>query len=119
MARLKDVFIGLIFHKLTVVGYPFKRYNRKHYYVNCKCICGKEKEIAVTHLGKANQISCGCYKKEVCKDNSIRKPVICLETGKIFPSCRDGSLNMGLNRDAISTAISANHAAGGYHWKHI
>lgn len=49
-----------------------------------------------------------------------RKPVICVETGEIFPSIRSAAESIGVCDKAISQLLSNppnRHTAGGYHWK--
>ena len=47
------------------------------------------------------------------------RPVVCLETGRVFYSCGDAGRNMGIRREdihACCTGYRNTHSAGGYHW---
>jgi len=51
--------------------------------------------------------------------NKRKKAVQCIETGQIFESAVEASLFLGLNKQAISVAISNKYAAGSFHWKYV
>ena len=45
------------------------------------------------------------------------KPVVCLETGVVYPSTREASRQTGTNQSSISSCLSGRYkTAGGYHW---
>ena len=46
------------------------------------------------------------------------KPVICVETGDYYPSCRSASLASNLSKSGVSEAIRTQGVAGGYHWRY-
>jgi len=124
MARLRDVYKGARFYRLTVMGLPFKKYEKNCNFVDVKCDCGNEREVRVTDLGRPHHsISCGCYIKEIHRKlfkekNPSRKPVICIETGEIFPSAREASKSMGLSNPCVHEAIKRKGKAGGYRWQY-
>lgn len=70
MAKFKDL-TGMMFGKLTVIEVSRKVQsgNRKRYYWNCKCVCGKTKEVRTDCLTSGDVKSCGCIKKEQDKIN--------------------------------------------------
>ena len=50
--------------------------------------------------------------------DASRKPVICIETGRIYKSCTDASRKTGANRSHIGQcAIGKRKTAGGLHWQ--
>ena len=50
--------------------------------------------------------------------DASRKPVICIETGKIYKSCTDASRKTGANRSHIGQcALGKRKTAGGLHWQ--
>jgi hypothetical protein len=58
-------FKGLKIGKLQVID----RANKSGYWL-CKCDCGKEIIVATYNLKRKTVKSCGCYRKERCKDIS-------------------------------------------------
>ena len=50
---------------------------------------------------------------------NVYKPVktLCVETGKVYRSTSEASRENGLNRRAITSAISRGSSYGGYHWE--
>lgn len=56
------------------------------------------------------------------RENSYMfKPVICVETGEIFPSIKDAALNAGVNKHEITAVLRGyrnRKTSGGYHWKY-
>lgn len=47
------------------------------------------------------------------------KPVICVETGEIFPNMQTASEALSLNRNAVSMCLRGlSKTAGGYHWQY-
>ncbi len=47
------------------------------------------------------------------------KSVICVETGKIFPSITNAADELGIHRTGISRALrNTLRTSGGYHWKY-
>lgn len=63
---LESEMIGKKFSKLTVVKEVETRNGRRYFL--CKCDCGKEKEIMMTHLNNGSTKSCGCILKEFIKE---------------------------------------------------
>ena len=50
--------------------------------------------------------------------DASRKPVICIETGRIYKSCTDASRKTGANRSHIGQcALGKRKTAGGLHWQ--
>lgn len=46
--------------------------------------------------------------------------VLCVETGVIYPSCKEAGIDIGVNRGSISNvALGKRKRAGGYHWKYV
>ncbi len=57
-----DYLIGEKRGKLTVISILPNRSKNGHVLVNCKCDCGKVKEILVQLVESGHCISCGCWK---------------------------------------------------------
>ncbi len=48
------------------------------------------------------------------------KPVICVETGEVYPSAKIASESMGLYRTAVCKACSGEaKTVGGFHWRYV
>lgn len=56
------------------------------------------------------------------RENShMFKPVICVETGEIFPSIKDAALSVGVHKHEITAVLRGyrnRKTSGGYHWKY-
>lgn len=77
-ALLKDL-TGMVFGRLTVIGYSHKE-GKRHFW---KCICscdGKELVVAGDLLRGGSTKSCGCIKIERCKAKKPKEDL----TGKVF-----------------------------------
>ena len=48
---------------------------------------------------------------------SIRKPVVCVETGELFDSIRAAQKAIGIAHAGISRAVKTGGTSGGYHWR--
>ena len=49
---------------------------------------------------------------------AFSKPILCIETGKIFSSITEAANSINLSKASISSVINGrNKTAGGYHWK--
>ena len=49
-----------------------------------------------------------------------RSPILCVETGEIFPSCAAAGREIGINRYGINLCLLGQQkTAGGYHWKRV
>lgn len=74
----RKVFTGQVYGLLTVVdNNPIVETDRnKHYRYQCRCECGKEHIVLVTHLRSGRITSCGCkrgiYKNHLLTYNSWR-----------------------------------------------
>lgn len=62
---------GEKYGRLLVLEF-IKREKRNSYW-KCICDCGKEIIIPITYLTVGDTKSCGCYRKEVCKNKVITK----------------------------------------------
>ena len=49
----------------------------------------------------------------------IRKPVICVNTGKEYPSVKAAAIDLGIPKAQISGALSRNGTVHGYKFKTI
>ena len=47
------------------------------------------------------------------------RKVRCIETGEIFPSGYQASLEMGYSKNAVPRAICAGSRCGGYRWEYV
>lgn len=56
--------IGNVYGRLTVVSYAGVKQTEKStsYYINCKCVCGKDVLAGMSHVKSGRLSSCGCYK---------------------------------------------------------
>ena len=80
-------------------------------------ICGHEWEAVI----KSRVSGCGCPQCGRRKSAKSRnKPVMCVETGTVYPSMKDVEDKTGINQQCISNCcIGKQHTAGGYHWKYV
>jgi hypothetical protein len=53
------------------------------------------------------------------KSSQTRKPVMCVETGKIYLSMSQVQKEFGMSHAAISCACKYGCIANGYHWKYV
>lgn len=60
--KYKDIKIGDVFNKLTVIDYSDKTDKWYGKYFVCKCECGKELVVNKRNLNNGNTKSCGCIK---------------------------------------------------------
>ena len=59
-----------------------------------------------------------CGRTILLAQEAARKPVICVETGRVYRSVVEASRETGANRTSLSYALSGrNKTAGGYHWR--
>ena len=81
--------------------------------------CGGYHWDYLSEKDKKNQFN--CYKKirKHLIDNPPNiKKVICVETGKIFNSVKDVSIEIGLDQSLVSKVLNGHRkTAGGFHWK--
>ena len=57
-------------------------------------------------------------RRKIMMSSKNRKPVVCVETGEIFPSFGDAERNTGVDRFDISKCCSGKRkTAGGCHWE--
>lgn len=69
----KDI-IGKRYGSLVVLGFSDKRDKGNHKYLVCRCDCGNEKEISMTHVRSGASKSCGCgVVKATIKRNTTHK----------------------------------------------
>jgi hypothetical protein len=68
--KIKDL-TGMSFGRLTVKGLSKNRSTDGRALWICLCSCGKEKIIAGTELARTR--SCGCFAREVARDNALSK----------------------------------------------
>jgi len=85
---------------------------------NLEWVTGKE-NIAHYHyilMGRQRKLPSG-------RNNKWRsKPVLCVETGEVFPSITSAAKSIGVCDKAISQLLNNppnRHTAGGYHWKRV
>jgi len=63
MARAREDLTGQVFGRLTAierVGYRSTPNGTRNSYWRCKCECGKEKSVRISHLKSGSIRSCGC-----------------------------------------------------------
>lgn len=66
---MKVDVIGNIYGRLEVISEIMHQSGRR---VLCKCSCGTEKDILLSHLRSGKTVSCGCYRLERVKEvNSV------------------------------------------------
>ena len=53
-------------------------------------------------------------------NSGVAKPVLCVETGIIYPTINEAHIATGANRDSIRLNCNGKlKQAGGYHWKFV
>lgn len=58
--------------------------------------------------------------KSNARYNTIRKSILCIETGEIFNSIKDASNKIGKRPNSLNPALkNQNKTASGYHWKYV
>ena len=70
MSKIKDL-TGMHFGELTVIGISQKRGKNGDVFWNCKCNCGKEKEIRTYNLTSGLTKSCGCKTKQFVSEKNM------------------------------------------------
>lgn len=63
--------LGTRYGKLTVIGDAPKMNNKRSF--RCKCDCGNELDVYLNSLRQGTTKSCGCYRLERIKENSITR----------------------------------------------
>jgi group I intron endonuclease len=60
-------------------------------------------------------------KKKMREASPKRQPVLCVETGVVYPSAREASRQTGVNIAGICLAIKGERlkTSGGYHWEYV
>lgn len=59
-------------------------------------------------------------RRGIFNNAKISKPVMCVETGVVYPGAAEASRKLGVFATHITRAIKyTNRTAGGYHWKRI
>lgn len=64
-SQLKDIHLGKVIGRLTVISYAGKR-KRGHFW-KCQCSCGKTSEVFGWSLATGRTISCGCYRADATR----------------------------------------------------
>jgi hypothetical protein len=59
------------------------------------------------------------HKSQVENGEKASKPVLCVETGELYPSAYAASRSTGVRRDGISHSCRKGCRAGGYHWEFV
>ena len=81
--------------------------------------CGHEWQSKVSNRTSTNNQGCMICGREKTRLASC-KPVMCVETGKIFESATAASKEMSCGHSHISACCRGNQkTAGGYHWKYV
>ena len=58
--------------------------------------------------------------KSLTNHKAFSVPVVCLETGVVYPSSEEASRQTGINRGNISSCLNGKRkTAGGYHWTKV
>ena len=70
MGKMKDL-TGMHFGELTVIGISQKKGKNGDIFWNCKCSCGKEKEIRTYSLTSGSSKSCGCKRKQLVSEKNM------------------------------------------------
>lgn len=80
---------------------------------SCELMSSKRLHVSLAdeHVEKCRQASFG--------NKSRSKPVMCVETGKVYPNMKTAAADIGIDPSAISGVIRGiNITAGGYHWRY-
>jgi len=64
--------IGDLFGRLTVTAYSGRDKTGSHHRWLCKCDCGNEKVVYQGELKKGKTKSCGCLRKEITRNRSLK-----------------------------------------------
>jgi len=94
LEKFTPVEIGKTYGRLVVIGKSSKRTDRGGFF-NCKCECGKEKEIRGDALRIGATTSCGCYAKEATVSANIKPPGVATWT-ELFGTSRRGARQRNL-----------------------
>jgi len=62
---------GVKFGRLTAIGIAFRKNGAIHW--QCKCDCGNEPAVRGRDLTSGDTRSCGCLRRDVAREMSIRK----------------------------------------------
>lgn len=111
----KKVKVGDKFNKLTVLSVFFTKigkYNRT--YCKCLCECGNSITTRGDSLNRKRTQSCGCFQKEVAKNNWIKSENSLYNEGSnvLFNNYKSSALRRGhefsINRDIFQILTSSN-----------
>lgn len=75
-------YIGMSFNNLIIIKENEKRFNNRYFL--CKCICGKEREFALSNLKTNKSKHCGCLTLNNYKEES-REELVNQRKNKIKP----------------------------------
>lgn len=96
----KEDLTGKHFGRLTVIGWDRDRsFISNQNYWWCRCDCGNEILVMQQHLKSGHTTSCGCYRREVTREMSL-KP-------NRYEFMNDGSVMMFANNTGKSFLIDA------------
>lgn len=110
-----------------------KDIRKKHYVhrlVATAFLSNKDNLSDVNHIdGDKNNNSIGNLEWCSHRDNQIHmiknrmtdkeKPVLCLETGKVFNSMSEAENETGIDRHCIKRACDSGNVCKGYHWRFV
>jgi len=83
---------GLVFNRLTVIKRDEVHRGKKPKWV-CRCDCGNFTSVISSHITSGDTKSCGCFKREITRERSIKYASDCSVFG-----CEDNHHSMGLCR---------------------
>ena len=59
-------------------------------------------------------------RRKMSENSTIKKRVICVETGKVFNSLKEAENYIGISKSAISRCcLGKQKTCGGYHWEFV
>jgi len=103
-------------------GLPQPQRGEKNYFFGKHIFSGKNHPMYGKHHTEETRLKMSKNHYDASGGNNpIAKTVICVETGKIYPSAIDAQNDTGIPRNNITAACRKDRqvTAGGYHWNFV
>lgn len=85
MSQITDL-VGKVFFRWVVIGGPHIK--KSHYYWDCKCSCGTERQVQGHTLRLGLSKSCGCLRDDISKTHGLRYSKIYNVWNSIIARCK-------------------------------